>query len=67
MTNDQKEGTLLRIYLNMCCYNRTYDDQSFDYTQWQRAYFDKMALGEFGKEAAAYARSHPYTGNAERL
>ena len=41
--------------------------EKFDNTKWQRAYFDKMAPGEFGKEAAAYARTHPYTGNAERL
>lgn len=41
--------------------------ERFDYTQWQRAFFDKMAPGEFGKEAAAYARNHPYTGDAERL
>lgn len=35
---------------------------SFDYTVWQREYFDKMQSGEFAANAAAYAKSHPYTG-----
>ncbi len=36
----------------------------FDYTVWQREYFDKMAEGEFAAKASAYAGNHPYTGNA---
>lgn len=36
----------------------------FDYTVWQREYFDKMAAGEFAVKASAYAESHPYTGKA---
>lgn len=36
----------------------------FDYTIWQREYFDKMKPGEFAEKASAYAGSHPYTGNA---
>ena len=35
---------------------------NFDYTVWQREYFDKMQSGEFAANAAAYAKSHPYTG-----
>ena len=31
----------------------------FDYTVWQREYFDKMAVGEFAVKASAYAESHP--------
>ena len=27
----------------------------FDYTVWQREYFDKMAVGEFAVKASAYA------------
>lgn len=39
----------------------------FDYTIWQREYFDKMATGEFAVKAFAYAESHPYTGKARIL
>ena len=37
----------------------------FDHTVWQREYFDKLKPGEFAAKAAAYADSHPYTGNAQ--
>lgn len=39
----------------------------FDYTVWQREYFDKMEPGEFAEKASAYANSHPYTGDAQVL
>lgn len=39
--------------------------EDFDYTTWQRNYFDKMQPGEFAKEASEYADSHPYTGNGK--
>ncbi len=39
----------------------------FDYTVWQREYFDKMESGEFAAKASAYADNHPYTGNAQVL
>ena len=39
----------------------------FDYTIWQREYFDKMEPGEFGTEASAYAQSHLYAGKAQIL
>jgi hypothetical protein len=41
--------------------------EKFDYTKWQRQYFDAMAPGEFHENALKYAERHPYTGNAERL
>ncbi len=41
--------------------------EKFDYTKWQRQYFDAMAPGEFNQRALEYAKEHPYTGNAERL
>ncbi len=41
--------------------------EKFDYTKWQRQYFDTMAPGEFNQKALEYARKYPYTGNAERL
>ena len=37
----------------------------FDYTVWQREYFDKLKSGEFAAKASAYADSHPYIGNAQ--
>ena len=39
----------------------------FDYTLWQREYFDKMESGEFAAKASAYADSHPFTGKAQIL
>lgn len=41
--------------------------EKFDYTQWQRDYFDVMPSGEFHRQALDYAKVHPYTGEAERL
>ena len=40
---------------------------NFDYTVWQREYFDKMQPGEFAANAAAYAKSHPYAGKGQIL
>lgn len=40
---------------------------SFDYTKWQRDYFDRMKPGEFSEEAVAYAKAHPHKGNGKRL
>ena len=37
---------------------------SFDYTVWQREYFDKMKPGQILEEAAKYEKEHPYKGNA---
>lgn len=39
----------------------------FDYTIWQREYFDKLAPGEFAANASVYAQSHPYTGKGQIL
>lgn len=40
---------------------------NFDYTVWQREYFDKMQPGEFAANVSAYAKSHPYTGKGQIL
>lgn len=40
---------------------------NFDYTVWQRDYFDKMQPGKFAANAAAYAESHPYIGKGKIL
>lgn len=39
----------------------------FDYTVWQREYFDQLEPGEFAEKASAYAKSHPYTGKGQIL
>jgi hypothetical protein len=41
--------------------------ERFDYTRWQREYFDKMEPGEFSKNALQYAKEHPFNGSAQRL
>lgn len=41
--------------------------EKFDYTKWQREYFDKMTPEEISKEASQFEKTHPFTGNAIRL
>ena len=41
--------------------------EKFDYTKWQRDYFDKKSPEEISTEASEYEKSHPFTGNAIRL
>ncbi|MBQ6479574.1 MAG: hypothetical protein IJI45_00520 [Anaerolineaceae bacterium] len=41
--------------------------EKFDYTKWQREYFDTFAPGEFIQNALTYSETHPYEGNADIL
>ena len=41
--------------------------EKFDYTKWQREYFDAKTPEEISNEACQFAESHPFTGNAVRL
>ena len=41
--------------------------ERFDYTKWQRQYFDAMQPNEFHEKTLVYAKTHPYNGNATRL
>ena len=41
--------------------------EQMDYTKWQRQYFDAMAPGDFGRQAAEYAKEHPFKGKAKRI
>ncbi len=41
--------------------------ESFDYTEWQRAYFDAKSPAEISREAKQYEKDHPFQGNAVRL
>lgn len=38
--------------------------ESFDYTVWQREYFDKMKPGQIWEEAVEYEKTHPHKGKA---
>ena len=64
----------MNIYLDNCCYNRPYDDQTsiiiqekFDYTKWQREYFDAKSPEEISAEASRFEQEHPFTGKAVRI
>jgi hypothetical protein len=41
--------------------------EKFDYTKWQREYFDAKTPEEISREASQYEQSHPFPGNAVRL
>lgn len=41
--------------------------ENFDYTKWQREYYDKFSPGEFIQNALIYSKAHPYEGNADNL
>lgn len=38
--------------------------EKFDYTRWQKEYFDKMSPEEISQAAEKFERDEPYTGNA---
>ena len=41
--------------------------ERFDYTKWQRSYFDAKSPDSIREEALRFAKTHPYTGNATRI
>ena len=41
--------------------------ERFDYTAWQREYFDQMSPGQIRREAQEYAESHPHKGKGKRI
>lgn len=41
--------------------------EQFDYTKWQREYYDAMEPGTFMRDAADYAQAHPFEGRAKRI
>ncbi|MCL2073737.1 MAG: hypothetical protein FWH18_07445 [Marinilabiliaceae bacterium] len=57
-----------RIYLDNCCFNRPYDDQSqtlllsepFNYTEWRRDnLFTGMSVAEISRAAEIYCENNP--------
>lgn len=45
----------------------TIKKEKFNYTVWQRDYFDRMQSGQVTEEAAVYAAEHPHEGRGVRL
>lgn len=41
--------------------------ERFDYTAWQREYFDAKSVAEISMEAESFENAHPYTGSGVRL
>ena len=41
--------------------------EKFDYTKWQRGYFDRKTPEEISREASDFEQAHPFSGNAIRL
>ena len=41
--------------------------ERFDYTKWQREYFDAKSPEEISEEASRFEKNRPYTGSARRL
>lgn len=41
--------------------------EKFDYTKWQREYFDAKTPEAISNEASLFEKSHPFTGKAIRL
>ena len=61
----------MKLYLDNCSYNRPYDvlvkAEGFDYTKWQREYFDKKTKEEIDLEMDAYFATHPYSGDSKKV
>lgn len=45
----------------------TIKKENFDYTAWQREYFDKMKPGQIHTEALNYSKTHEHHGKGKRL
>ena len=41
--------------------------EKFDYTEWQRKFYDKFPVGEVHKQAIEYATEHPRTGKVVHI
>ena len=49
------------------CFISLIKRDDFDYTVWQREYFDGMSPERISQEAEKFEQDGPYTGNAVRL
>ena len=41
--------------------------EKFDYTKWQREYFDAKPPEEISREASMFEKQHPYMGKAMKI
>lgn len=41
--------------------------EDFDYTVWQREFFDGVPPGDFLQKAAEYGKEHPHKGKGKRI
>ena len=41
--------------------------EGFDYTKWQREYFDNKSKEEMDSEMDAYFTAHPYSGDPKKI
>ena len=41
--------------------------EQFDYTEWQKEYYDQMSPNEFMEKAYQYAIEHPYQGKGKHV
>ena len=61
----------MRIYLDNCCYNRSYDDQSqlkFDYTKWRQSFVDSVeTFDDLDRLLSETKERSRYGGRAETM
>ena len=43
------------------------NEETFDYTEWQQAYFDAMTTDEIKQDIDEFVKKNPYQGNAVRI
>ena len=41
--------------------------ERFDYTKWQREYFDRMAPDELMEKAVQFSKAHPFQGKKAKI
>ena len=41
--------------------------ETFDYTEWQREYFDKISPEKLDSDMDRYFADHPYSGDSSKL
>ena len=55
------------IYLDSYQNNRSIDVKTFDYTKWQKTYFDSIDPKQFDEALLKYSEENPHTGNAKKI
>lgn len=55
------------IYIDKCNNNQSKDRHSFDYTKWQKTYFDNIESKQFDEALLKYSEENPHKGNAKKI